>query len=138
MLQCAGEDSCLSVAAKKGKYRLVRTLLDLGVSANIENAQHVTTLGALRGIAMPEKKQSIAASYILNAGGRMSFTYTPSKYTSRRWVHELENHHKEVRLQTIIMLGLHRCGSISIGCNGKDVLRVIGRVIWSARCDFFE
>lgn len=126
----SGHDwSILHVAVYHDKPIIARALLDLGnVEVQIDKVdQHGNT--PLYLALTNEKWRS--AKLLLDAGANLE-----SVGTCRHAIVACEFVAARLKARTasVAMLGLKHCQcQTTIGCNGKDVLRVIARCIWESR-----
>lgn len=125
ILKKQGDHTCLSIAAKKGKHKIVKKLLDLGVDANEKNHYGCTSLQC---IEKNNEGTRLCAMHLLDAGAAAA----PNTIIAQ-WISDLANQRKATHTLVILLLGLQKCCSTVLAHNGKDVLRMIARVIWSHR-----
>lgn len=112
----------LHVAALRGKTKILRKLLDYGISPNQQDKHFMVPL---QEAFLGDKNACVkvlvdAGADIINA--------------SPQWVLEFMAAREKVRVACIVVLGLLKTKSQSVGDrNGKDVLRMIGRCLWETR-----
>lgn len=117
-----GNKAPIHFAAQSGKCKLVRTLIDLGVSVNQETQTGSTVLD------FTLLRSNRCTELVLDAGGVQT-----SVVNLPQWAKNFINQRKQHRTNALILIGLKQCRSKTIGFNGKDVMRVIARCIWSMR-----
>lgn len=131
LLKVQGGHTCLSIAAILGKHRMVRKLLDFGVDPDTISGNDRTTLDEMINRDRTKPGLQRCVMHVIDAGAK-KFDRTEN------WVLKLRDHRLGMRTCVITLLGLQRCGSSVLGHNGRDVLRLIGRVVWSNRFNFLE
>lgn len=111
-------------AARKGKTKILRALLDHGVDVNMLNNVGETIL---------DVSQGWTSCVIWDAGGKNMCRY----WVGSAWevnLRKFENIRAQLRMAAICILGLARANSSVLGPhNGCDVLRMIARCVWSTR-----
>lgn len=119
----------LLAAATNGKPRILRELLDTD-----ENASGFTRMPELLTCLLDSRCFIVddnvipfnECDRIMVDAGAQPDAKTPL------WLREFATYREAARSASIVILGLlQRCGSLS--GNGKDVLRIIARCVWSTR-----
>lgn len=125
--KASGYYSPLQQAICYGKVKVLRALLNIGVGVNV----YVYNCTSLE-LALKRNLAAIA-KILLDAGANLGLV-NRCAVTIPEWVHRFVKHREYVRQTTLIVLGLKRARSRSLGCvNGKDVLCVIARCVWETR-----
>lgn len=117
--------------AMHGKFQLVKALVQLGVSVNLRDSGK-TPLDCLLSLQVGETKMCMQ---LLDMGATSSFLVDDDDNLLCAFVH----HREATRQASIIVLGLHRCCCPeTLQHNGKDVLSMIARCLWSMRGERFD
>lgn len=124
--------SCLHAATQNSKYNLMRALIEAGVSVHIIDEEFETPF-----VIAFEGNDEFGAKLLLDAGAVFTQPrYAPNSYNgvlSRHsaffWLRDRE----VLRNACVVVLGLVQCQSTIIGCNDKNVLKLISRCMWQNR-----
>lgn len=128
-LDSAGKySSPLYRTAVLGRPRLMRALLDLGTPVDILNKYGRTTLYA-----------ALAHNYVdcvwllLDAGAQLDLVKEREDFKIPAWARDFVSKREKTRKSSVVILGLLHCKSKVTGKNGRDVLRMVARCMWSLR-----
>lgn len=111
-------------AAAYKKPKILRALLDLGVPPNVKAFGHTPFERAL------ENNNFVCACVLLDAGATATIRF--GTQIGRR-LHGFITNRNKARDASIAILSLLKCRSHIITGNGKDVLRIVARCVWSQR-----
>lgn len=109
-------------AAIDDKMHLVRSLVRLGVPINLYDSSRTPLDAMFEQVIKYNVKSCIE---LVDMGAK---TYFPHE-----WIHDFTKQRQRTRHASIIVLGLQRCFPNTLQGNGKDVLRMIARCLWSLR-----
>lgn len=115
-------------AVASNKTKLVRFLLDIGTHVDTRSNDGNTALDY--ALMLPVGKECVRL--LLDAGANIQKLHNGIP----QWAHEFIETRKKVRDAAIVVLGVLRCcgANAKMLCgNGKDVLCVIARGVWSTR-----
>lgn len=119
-------------AAMHGQFQLVKALVQLGVSVNLLDCGR-TPLDSMMVMEKLHNADMKMCMYLLDIGATSSHPIDDCKlvvFVSNR---------EATRNASIIVLGLHRCRCTkALKGNGKDVLLMIARCLWSIRGQLYE
>lgn len=119
----------LHVATFKGKPKIVRKLLDYGISPNQQDCFGDVPLNvAIRYDDKCPTNVQLCAKVLIDAGANI-----PTWNHESSWIHEFVATRENARGACIAVLGMNKTKGPVVGCNGKDVLRMIGRCLWGTR-----
>lgn len=125
--------SLLHLSVDSRRYRLMRTLLDMGMPVDILDDYGSSTLcDILRSHDEEDEDEIECMKMLLDAGADLSIAEN-RPFSIPSWVYDFVAKRKQTRTEALIILGLLRCKSQIIGQNGKDVLRIIARCTWGLR-----
>lgn len=135
MITKKGYNAPIHFAAVNGKHKLVRALIGLGCDVNEMNISQETPL------TLASNNNHLGCiECILNAGG-VGYTCYINFCTGDggkdifipKNAEQFLRRRERCRSSVIAFLALWKCRSETIGSNGKDALRIIGRCVWSER-----
>lgn len=116
--------SPLHAAAWRGNFRQLHTLLDLGIPANIFDGNRNTPLHYSLG----RKKCS---RLLLDRGAKLSLLKKDLNIPD--WAIDFVLKREKTRKTSVAILGLLKCNSEVTRKNGKDVLCMVAKCVWSSR-----
>lgn len=118
--------SPLHKAACRGRGKMTRALIDLGIPVDIHTEYNQTPL--MRTYFYDSNFES--AKVLIDAGANLSVFNDELA----GWVKEFVATREQTRAAAVIVLALQRCRSAVVGCgNGRDVLKMVARCVWSTR-----
>lgn len=121
--------SSLHYAAAQNKPKLIRSLLDIAGAdcVNVLDPYGRTPLRQSFNSAFVE-----CGKVLIDAGADL---FIVGSMYRREWVSEFVASREEARSASVVVLGLLRCSGAhkSLCGNGKDVIRIVARCIWSTR-----
>jgi ankyrin repeat protein len=124
-------DTALHYSAFNGQYKCTRMLLEAYANPNMYNDKKESPLnGAIKDDRLGIIKLLI--DYGANMADVEKFPISP---TTAKWIYGFTRSRLLCRSVCLVMIGVHKFGLAS-NVNGRDVLRLIGKHIWSYRMNF--
>lgn len=115
----------IHVVCWKEKPKLLHTLIELGSPIELRCGNGWTALHHAISVQSVE-----CVKILLDAGAQLSLCVSNFVPT---WVTTLAEKRTRIRNVSIVLLGMIKISSTSLCGNGRDVLRMIARCVWSMR-----